>query len=215
MCFSASASFTASGVLTVIGVGSVAQTKTKRGLMYAAVPLVFAVQQLIEGFEWLAPVGSAASVALAYGFLFFAVILWPTYVPIAVYLIEPRKDKKQVLMTFIVLGSIISVYAIVNFLLIPPSATNTLCCHVIYSFKMPLKFAVGGAYAVATCGSLLLSSRHWVKIMGVVSALSLIVAYFYTAVSFVSVWCYFAALLSTLVFVHVRSQRNEHQTRKI
>jgi hypothetical protein len=215
MCFSANASFAASGVLAVVGAASVSQTKTKRGIMYAAVPLVFAVQQLIEGFLWLTPGSGAASKALAYGFLFFAVIIWPAYVPAAVYLIEPEKEKRQLLIHFVILGAIVSIYAASTFLLNPIGVNNTLCCHIIYSFKMPLKYAVGGAYAVATCGSLLYSSRHWVRTLGVVTLLSLGVAYFYTAVSFVSVWCYFSAILSTLVLIHVRSQRNGHVSRKI
>ncbi len=215
MCFSANASFAASGVLTVVGAASVSQTKTRRGLMYAAVPLVFAVQQLIEGFLWLTPGHGAMSTILAYGFLFFAVILWPSYVPLAVFLIEPDKDKRQKLIPFVVLGVAVSVYAASTFLLAPIGVNNTLCCHIIYSFTMPLKYAVGGAYAVATCGSLLYSSRYWVRTMGVVTLLSLGLAYFYTAISFVSVWCYFSALLSTLVLIHVRSQRNKHEDRKI
>jgi hypothetical protein len=70
MCFSANASFAASGVLAAVGAASIRETKTKRGLLYAFIPLIFAIQQFVEGLQWLTRPG-AWSVFLAYGFLFF------------------------------------------------------------------------------------------------------------------------------------------------
>jgi len=210
MCFSANASFTASGVLAVIGTASIAKTKTKRGLMYAAVPLLFAVQQLIEGFEWLTPKPSALSMSLAYGFLFFAVILWPVYVPIAVYLIEPEQKKKRIIAPFTILGAVVSLFAAVNFIVNPVSAIATLCCHINYVFNLPLKYEVGAAYVIATCGSMLCSSRYWIRTFGVVALIALGIAYFYAAFAYVSVWCYFAAILSTMVLIQMNSQRHKN-----
>ena len=53
MCFSATASFTAGIVLTVIGVATVKKTQRKTEIPFAMVPLLFGLQQFIEGLLWL------------------------------------------------------------------------------------------------------------------------------------------------------------------
>ena len=93
MCFSASASFAASGVLSVVG--AVSLTKAERNeRLFAAVPLIFAAQQAIEGALWISPVESACQIGWGYGFLGFAYVVWPVYVPIAVYLMEKRPQQQ-------------------------------------------------------------------------------------------------------------------------
>ncbi len=205
MCFSANASFAASGVLTVVGAASVRENKLKRGLMYALIPLLFAAQQFIEGWQWLSVQGSEPSRLLGYGFLFFATILWPSYVPISVYLIEPQPDKKRRLGLFVFLGVIVSAYTFANLFFNPITVAAESCCHVHYGFTIPFGMAVGCAYVVATCGSMYFSSRGWVKTMSVIVFLSLLAAYLFTRATYVSVWCYFAAVISVLVLIHSRS----------
>jgi hypothetical protein len=53
MCFSASASFGASLVLSVIGVATIKNTRHREQLPFASIPFVFAVQQFSEGVLWL------------------------------------------------------------------------------------------------------------------------------------------------------------------
>ena len=48
MCFSAAANFVGSGVLGTIGVATLTKVKHKRGLLFASLPTLFAVHQLIE-----------------------------------------------------------------------------------------------------------------------------------------------------------------------
>jgi hypothetical protein len=79
------------------------------------------------------------------------------------------------------------------------------CCHIKYAFQMPFHLSVGAAYVVATCGSLFFSSHRWVKIMSVAVFAALLVSFIYARFAVVSVWCYFAAILSVMVFVHLRS----------
>lgn len=54
-------------------------------------------------------------------------------------------------------------------------------------------------YLIATTASLLLSTHVRVRIFGAVSVLAFAVAYIFYAQWFISVWCFFAALLSVLV----------------
>lgn len=49
MCFSAAASFIAGTTLSAIGVATLRNTKTTSELPFAAIPLLFGLQQLTEG----------------------------------------------------------------------------------------------------------------------------------------------------------------------
>lgn len=80
MCFSAEASFAASAAICAVGTLSVARAKNARQLPFAAIPLIFSLQQAIEGVLWIAlsnPEYSAWQSKAMYAFLFFAQVFWP------------------------------------------------------------------------------------------------------------------------------------------
>ena len=52
MCFSAGASFSAGVVLSVIGVATIRIVKHPSQLLFACIPIIFAVQQISEGVLW-------------------------------------------------------------------------------------------------------------------------------------------------------------------
>src|ERR1700689_425877 len=53
VCFSATANFVGSTVLGAVGVVPLTKVKHRRELLFAALPLLFAIHQFIEGFVWL------------------------------------------------------------------------------------------------------------------------------------------------------------------
>ena len=53
MCFSATASFSAGAVLLGLGALTLKSARRPRELLYAAIPLLFAIQQLSESVIWL------------------------------------------------------------------------------------------------------------------------------------------------------------------
>jgi len=53
MCFSATANFVGSAALGTVGVVTLKKVKHRRELLFAALPLFFAIHQFIEGFVWL------------------------------------------------------------------------------------------------------------------------------------------------------------------
>jgi uncharacterized membrane protein YjjP (DUF1212 family) len=59
---------------------------------------------------------------------------------------------------------------------------------------------------MATTVSQLLSRHRWVRWFGVLALVSAVVAYLAYAQWFISVWCFFAALLSGVIYLHVRSR---------
>src|SRR5215469_1059603 len=53
VCFSATVNFAGSIVLGTAGVVTLTKVKHRRELLFAALPLLFAIHQFIEGFVWL------------------------------------------------------------------------------------------------------------------------------------------------------------------
>ena len=68
MCFSAPASFIASGGLLALGGASLAVAK-KEDKVLALIPFLFGIQQGLEGFQWLYLNSGSPSLLLGYAFL--------------------------------------------------------------------------------------------------------------------------------------------------
>jgi hypothetical protein len=171
-------------------------------LPYAVIPLLFAAQQLIEGALWLALPTQAQSVhMLTISYLFFSNILWPIYVPVAVWMIESSAVHRTHLFGPMAVGAVVSLFFLVAIITNPASAVIT-GAHVHYHLPHPHDKIVFAFYAIATCLAPLLSSHKMVRLFGVVLIASMIAAYFGYVIWFASVWCFFAALLSIVVLLH-------------
>ena len=57
-------------------------------------------------------------------------------------------------------------------------------------------------YLLATTVSAMFSYHRLVKVFGVLALMSFGAAYFFYARWFISVWCFFAALLSAVIYLH-------------
>lgn len=82
MCFSAPASFATAVVTGVIGIVAISRTTQRRELPLALVPLIFAIQQGIEGVLWLTLPEDTPAVSfggLVNAYLFFAQVFWPVF----------------------------------------------------------------------------------------------------------------------------------------
>ena len=53
MCFSATASFVAGTGLAVLGVATLRAARRRPEIPFAAIPLIFGLQQMVEGALWL------------------------------------------------------------------------------------------------------------------------------------------------------------------
>ena len=66
-------------------------------------------------------------------------------------------------------------------------------------------FFIGGVlvvYLLATCVSGLFSTHRCINVFGVSAFVLAVAAYLVSVKTFVSVWCFFAAVLSLLIYVH-------------
>ena len=109
MCFSAGASFGASALLLVGGYATLKKVKQPNQMMFAAIPLIFSIQQFTEGFVWLSfqdPGFYSLQHVFSNIFLFFALIVWPIWVPVSILQLEEEAKRKKILIALFVINLI-------------------------------------------------------------------------------------------------------------
>lgn len=205
MCFSATASFVAGGALTGAGATVAAKTGGVTRRPIAAVPLLFGAQQLVEGVLWLSLHQPRFQASATLAFLLFSHVLWPTYLPYAVWKEERPGRRKDALAWFVWFGAAVSLY-LLYYILKGPISSELMGHGIAYVVPLPNYAVIPGAYVLATCGSCFVSSHKFLRVFGMALIASLVIAYAYYSLAFASVWCFFAAILSLIVFVHLRQK---------
>ena len=215
MCFSATASFSAGALLIVIGTLTLKLARRPRELAFAAIPLLFAIQQLIEGVIWLTFSVDAPLVnsVMTHAYSFFSHVLWPAYVPLAVWLIEPPGRRRQVLLVFVAGGVAVACY-LLYILMAFPVVSRPTGQHIEYLSPHFYAAVTMTLYLLSTTASPLLSTHRMVKVFGALSLLAFGAAYYFYAQWFISVWCLFAALLSALIYLHFALPRGDGRESK-
>jgi len=213
MCFSANASFGASVVLSVIGVVTLMKVQTKAQILFASIPLLFAVQQLSEGFLWLSlqdiRYESMKELSM-YTFLFFAQILWPIWVPISIILLEKEVKRKRIQRIFVGLGVIVSLYLAYSLFFYNTDA-KILGYHIAYkiSHPVPIINSIGSVfYVVVTVLPQFFSHIRKMWTLGTTILISYFVTVFFYEHYIVSVWCFFSSFISIYVFVIMLEIKN-------
>ncbi len=210
MCFSATASFSAGTLLLGLGTLTLKSARCPRELPFAAIPLLFAIQQLSEGVLWLtfryeAPL---LNTVMTHLYSFFSHVLWPIYIPVAVLLMEPPGWRRRWLLTFVAIGLAVGAY-LLYFLVAFPVVARPFGQHIEYLSPHFFAAATMTLYLMSTTVSPILSTHRTVKMFGVLALLSFAAAYFFYATWFISVWCFFAAILSVTVYLHFAMGRAE------
>jgi hypothetical protein len=210
MCFSATASLTAGTFLMGVGIVTTHMARTVGERAYAAIPLLFAIQQLTEGVVWLS-FGwgiDAVTAAATQLYSFFSHVFWPVYVPVAAWLIEPDRNRRRALAAVCLAGLGVGAYLLYAMFAYPIVATP-VGGHIDYASPHFYIAASMGLYLTATTVSLILSSHRWVRLFGVLCLGSAVAAYAFYAHWFISVWCFFAAAMSIVVALHLIAARGE------
>jgi len=207
MCFSATASFVAGTTLSAIGVATIARAERRAELPFAAIPLLFGIQQLSEGVIWLTFTRDAPLLrqTMTYVYSLFSHVLWPIYVPFAFRILETTPWRRQAMLWFQGAGLAVGLYLL--YFIVTRPIIATVERHIVYvspHFYLPVVIVL---YLASTCVTGFFSSHAFVKMFGVLALVSALVAYVFAAVAFVSVWCFFAAILSLLIYLHLRFRR--------
>lgn len=203
MCFSATASFVAGTTLVAVGGLTVRESQGRRELPLALVPVLFGLQQLTEGALWVSlgrdlPLLQSWSTYVYSG---FSHVLWPIFVPLAFLLVEPVRWRVRVLGVFLVLGASVGMYLLV-FLVLYPVDARIEQDSIRYDSPHFYLAVVLVAYLLATCVSGLFSSHWCIRVFGVLAFVLAVAAAVVSITTFVSVWCFYAAILSLVIFLH-------------
>lgn len=205
MCFSATASFSAGALLIGISVLTIKAARTPAEVPFAAIPLLFGLQQLCEGAIWLGFSHEAPLTRplLTHVYSFFSHVLWPAYIPLAVLLLEPPGQRRRMLRWCVAIGSAVALY-LLAIIVTNPIIAQPVGKHIEYispHFLAPVTMAW---YLVAVTISPMLSSHRPVVIFGVMALLSFAGAWVFYMNWFISVWCLFMAVLSGIILFHFR-----------
>ena len=210
MCFSATASFGAGIVLSVIGTLSIRKVKSPNQILFASIPFVFAIQQFSEGILWVSlpnPKYESLQTISMYTFLVFAQILWPLWVPISIYILKKDEKWKRLLQVCIVLGAITSIYLFYALLSFPVVA-KIVEHHIVYVQDYPFSthYYIATFYVLATIAPTFLSSVKRMWGLGILITISSIIAAFFYENYLVSIWCFFASIISSSVYLIVKGK---------
>jgi hypothetical protein len=208
MCFSAQASFIAAALLAGIAALTFRAVRKKEQVPFATMPLIFAIQQFAEGILWiLLPNNSypPAIEAAKYIFLSIAFIVWPTLIPFSLLALEKDMIRRYILAFLSVIGIAWS-FASIYYLATYGATAQIETCHIYYQIIGILKedYWQIALYCLTTIISFFISSTRALQILGGIIALSFIAAYLLYYTYFISVWCFFVAIISLSVYYITR-----------
>ena len=208
MCFSATASFVASGVIGTVGIATLSLVREPRALLFAAVPMLFAVHQFTEGWVWLGLEGRIGPVAfghVTFLFMLYAHVILPLLMPLAILLIEPAGWRRFAILGLTAAGAIVfafDLYGLVAF----PSVCEPVQNSIAYRNPVVGELWQGILYVAATSGAMLMSSHRVIRWYGVINVVAIVIAEFVKEHAFASVWCFYAAIMSVMIYWHFRRQ---------
>lgn len=211
MCFSAEASFIVSGTLSIIGISAIRQTKSRKDIFVASIPLIFALQQLTEGLLWVVLQNPELALAQASNWLaglygIFIGVIWPVYAPFAIYREETDSQTKRVMASMLLAGVGFAAYTIIG-MIQEPIVAGIINHSIHYAHQVEGQQFVLAMYLFATCTPFILSSRKLLNLTGMIITLGFFVAFFFYQQTFASVWCFFAAIASGLIYFFIRNQK--------
>ena len=204
MCFSAEANFVGSGALGAIGVVTLTRVKHRRELLFAALPLLFAIHQFIEGFVWLGLDGVLSPTVahnMGAAFMLYAQGLLPFLLPLSVLLFEPDGHSRRRMIPFLVLGAATTLY-ILWALTAYPLQLYIRGNSIVYINQATNNMAVAVLYVIATCGSLFFSKVRAMVMFGAANLVILLAVMEFKRYAFTSLWCAYAAVASVIILAY-------------
>ncbi len=204
MCFSTEASFSASALLSLAGVAAIKNIQTRSQLAFACIPLIFAFQQFSEGFVWLSSTNDNLiefHQLSVNSFIVIAQVLWPFWVPYSMILIEKDKNQKRKLYILLVFGSLLSTYHMICLYLFDVTA-EVRSYHIYYQLNFPHigREIEGIFYIIPTIIPPFISTIKGMKLFGILIFSSFLVSAMLYNEYAISVWCFFAAIVSVMVY---------------
>ncbi len=148
----------------------------------------------------------AFNFTLTQAFSLFSQVLWPVYIPVSVLMLETVPWRRKLLCAISFGGAAVSAF-LLFYVVQRPVSSQIDVHHIQYIFPHFHTFTASGLYLLGACVAPLVSSYKSVRIFGLLITLSLAVTTYFYSAWFISVWCFFAALLSAAVFLHFRARQ--------
>jgi len=220
MCLSQSVSFAASGLLLVGGAYACrrAWTTNRKYLPVAMMPVFAGLQQFAEGFVWSGVNSGDAALTLvsALVFIFFTWFMWPFWIPLSVYILEPPESRrKHLFLAFSLIGLSFGLILYVPHLLNPDwisVAVNrgSLAYEgtMLLDFMMP-RLATNTLYLTLIIVPPLLSRYLHVRFFGLSLIAVVVVDMLFLRYAYISFFCLLAGV-ATLHLIYIIS-RNKCQ----
>jgi len=204
VCFSATANFVGGAGLAAVGVVTLTKVKHRRELLFASLPVLFAVHQFTEGFVWLGLDGVLSPTVthdMGAAFMLYAQGLLPFLLPLSVLLFEPDGKGRRRMLPFAVLGLATTLYMLWA-LTAYPLQVYVRGNSIVYINAATNNTTVAILYVIATCGSLFFSQVRIMVAFGAANLAILLTVMGFKRYAFTSLWCAYAAIASIIILAY-------------
>jgi hypothetical protein len=211
VCFSASANFIGSAVLGIIGVATLAEVKHRREVLFAAMPLLFALHQFTEGFVWLGLDGNLPPIVAhdaGAAYVLYAQGLLPFVFPLSILMLECTPSRRRRMLDFTLLGGALAVYILWG-LIAYPLQVYAQAHGIVYLNQITTTTVVAIIYVAATCGALFFSGFRILVVLGWLNLIGLLIVMLVRRYEFTSIWCAYAAVVSVIIYFFFRRSRSQ------
>lgn len=207
MCFSAEASFSLAGLLLPAG-GYCLRSAFRHNISLwplSVVPIIFGIQQVCEGFVWVGFARNDSQMVTVSSllFLFFALSLWPFWVPFIAMIGETSRWRRPVFAIGCLIGLVFGLGAYLPLAMNPHLLKATVTHRSVHynivdspAFDVvPMLLWQLGYMAIVILPVFSSPSRNLI-LFGVGLVLSALISHIFFWYSFASVWCFFSAIIS-------------------
>jgi hypothetical protein len=180
------------------------KVKHRRELLFAALPILFAIHQFIEGFVWLGLDGILSPTVahdMGAAFMLYAQGLLPFLLPLSVLLFESDRKSRRRMLPFLVLGGATTLY-ILWALTAFPLQLYVRGNSIVYINQATNNTGVAVLYVIATCGSLFFSKIKMMVVFGAANLAILLIVMAFKRYAFTSLWCAYAAIASVIILAY-------------
>ena len=179
--------------------------------MLALYPIFFAVIQFSEGVVWLTLRSPSApgrlNLIATFIFVVFSHALWPTVVPASVYSVEKNEERRKWIRGILIIGILLSLGTLVLMLkygVYSQIVSSAFREHIDYMFVVSYGYIFRYVYLAVISLPFFIASSKRLRFFGALWVLSFAGAFFIFRVAYISVWCFFAGVLSLLIYLHFK-----------
>ncbi len=221
MCFSATASLTAGAVLVPTGLYCIGKSlrHNHKYLLLSFLPLFFGIQQLFEAMLWKGhELGNPEWVSFfSLGYMFFAWLVWPTWIPLSTFPLEPCK-RKYLFVAFSSIGGMLGGIQYIPYFahdgwLVTEITGNAISYQGTILFDMIMRREITNTlYLIVILTPLLASSDKELRIFGGLLVISILITYFFFSYAYISAFCFGAAAMSFyLMYIIIHNANNKKE----